>query len=395
MVISTLARYISGERQSKMNKKTAKVLFGMFFLGILLMSFAAAEFWACFEQGEKVNYCNNYKPSETYTGTYPWCMSIYRAADNCYVHGTWSHCNALDPADCTNNGGGDPVEFDLTPPILKVISPAKYSISNTRKLFLNFSLDEVATVYYRDANKPTISWIKVCDKCSAGNPSYAKLRTFAEGNNSLIFRAVDVVDNEAYVASNFFIDSTKPRIYRTEPRANSFAEGTFEVQFKESNPKKLTLHYGNDTANVDLSKCYEAMSKKNCEVTVNLNKYDGKTIGYYFEIEDIAGNKYSSRTTLVKVDTTAPVVKNPTSFFKVNGRYVEFNLSINETNLYKVAAVKTVGTRTITSTFCTRLTNGYCYKKQSFTPGDYSLSIQVIDKAGHSIALPATFTISY
>jgi hypothetical protein len=79
----------------------------------------------------------------------------------------------------------------------------------------------------------------------------------------------------------------------------------------------------------------------------------------------------------------------------VNGRYVEFNLSIDEANFYKVTSVNTLNPKALPSTICTRLTNGYCYKKQSFTKGNYSLSIQISDKAGHSIAIPATFKISY
>ncbi len=366
----------------------------MIFLGVVLINIVSAEFWACFEQGEIINYCNDYKDSDVYTGSYPLCMSVYREADNCYVHGVWTKCNALDPADCSHNGGG-PANLDLTPPVLKILSPLNDTISSTRKLYLNFSLDEVATVYYRDLNKPTSTWTKICDKCSAGDPSYAKLRTFAEGENNLMFRAVDLMNNPSYVSVNFFVDSIKPRIYRTDPRANTFADGTFAVQFKEINPEDLTLHYGTDTKKLDLNDCYESLSKMVCEVSVNLDKYNGQTIPYYFEIEDIAGNRYSSRSTNVKVDTKFPVVKNPSSFFKVNGRYVEFNISIDEPNLYKVTSVKPIGTRTSTTTLCTRLTNGYCYKKQSFTAGDYDLSIQITDKAGHSIAIPAEFTISY
>ncbi|MCX6750835.1 MAG: hypothetical protein NTZ83_05235, partial [Candidatus Pacearchaeota archaeon] len=67
----------------------------------------------------------------------------------------------------------------------------------------------------------------------------------------------------------------------------------------------------------------------------------------------------------------------------------------DEPNLYKVTSMNTLSPRATPSTMCTRLTNGYCYKKQSFTKGNYSLSIQISDKAGHSIALPANFKITY
>ena len=399
MVTLTLDRFISGAKQSKMNRKILLLLFGMVFLGTLLISFAAAEFWACFEQGEVVHYCNDYRPSKTYTGSYPLCMSVYREAENCYIHGVWSKCNRLDPADCTQSGGG-PTNFDLTPPELTILSPVNDTVYNSRRLYLAFSLDEEADVYYRDLNSASTSWRRICSGCDPGAISYNRSRSFMEGENSLIFKAVDVVNNEAYVSVNFLIDSMKPRIYRTEPRANYFAEGTFTAQFKEANPEKLTLHYGNatknETADVDLDNdCHQESTKTVCDIEVNLNKYNGQTINYYFELEDIAGNSYSSRSTKVKVDTKAPVVNNPSSFFDVDGRYVIFNISIDEPNLYKVSLVREYGTRTITTTLCTRLTNGYCYKKQSLTRGDYEVSIQITDKAGHSIALPAEFTISY
>jgi hypothetical protein len=263
---------------------------------------------------------------------------------------------------------------------------------------LNFALDEVADVYYRDLNRvtSTISWVRVCSKCQPGKVSYANIRSFKEGNNSLMFKAVDLQGNEAFVNMNFFVDSIKPRTYSTYPRSNSFADGVFEVQFKELKPKKATLYYGNDKANVDLSKCYYAVSKENCEVEVDLKKYNGQKIMYRFEVEDIAGNKYSSRNTTVNVDTKAPVVNNPSSFYKiVNNRYVEFNISITEDNLYKVTSLNMNSLRPTQITMCSRLTNDYCYKKQAFTKGDYELSIQITDKAGHSIAIPAKFTIDY
>jgi hypothetical protein len=382
-----------------MNNKTSIMFLGMILLGIFLITFAsAANFWACFERGQIIHYCNNvntglpYRPDRTYNSDYPICMSDHsKPAENCYVQGYPCH----DAPVCSGSGNNGTTNFDLTPPVFHILSPLNATISPSKKLFLNFSLNEVASVYYKNLNKSSSTWTKVCDKCSAGNPSYAKLRSFAEGKNNLMFKAVDVVDNEAYISVNFFIDSIDPKIYITEPKSNTFADGTFTVQFKELNPKKLTLHYGTDSANVDLNKCYDSMGKKNCDIDVNLNKYDGQTIQYYFEIEDIAGNTYKSRATNVKVDTKFPVLNNPSSFYKVNGRYVEFNLSITEANFYKATSLNTLNSRAIPSTLCTRLTNGYCYKKLSLTKGAYSLSIQIFDKAGHSIAVPANFNINY
>lgn len=388
--------------------KTALMLAGIILLGIFVIStnLVSAEYKGCFTKGEKYTYCTHQDEIDL-----PYCNSAYcicqktlctpcfKAYDpikKCYVGGNSALCLKMT-TDCSGNSTGGGVELDVTPPQFQITSPVKNIIYNSKKIYLNFSLNEVADVYYRDLNKSTVSWSRICTKCSPGTKAYANQRTFKEGNNTLMFKAVDVRENTAYFNLSFFVDSTKPRTYTTYPKANSFADGTFEVQFKEVNPKKVTLYYGTDKATLDLKKCTYAMGKQICEIDVNLNKYHGQTIGYYFEVEDIAGNKYSSRNTLVKVDTKAPVLKNPTSFFKiVNNRYVEFNLSVNEENLYKITSRNTLNPRSSATTLCTKLTeDGFCYKKQSFTRGDYSLSIEISDKAGHVIAIPATFTISY
>lgn len=378
------------------NKNKAALMLGILMLGIFVISinFASATeyFNKCFQPGERYTYCGT--PERTCDVKTGFCMACvsYNAEKNCY----YNHNPRLCKSGCSSGESGSPIDLDVTPPEFIIKSPVKDTIYNSRKVYLNFSLNEVADVYYRDLTKSTVSWTRICSKCPASQTSYAKQITFKEGNNNLMFKAVDLRGNTAYENMSFFVDSIKPRTYTTYPRSNSFADGNFEVQFKEANPKKATLHYGTDKATLDLNKCTYAVGKQICEIDVDLKKYSGQTIGYYFEIEDIAGNKYSSRNTLVKVDTTAPVLNNPNSFFKiVNNRYVEFNLSIDEENLYKVTSRNTLNPRASPTTMCTRLTNGYCYKKQSFAKGDYSLSIEISDKAGHVIAVPATFTINY
>lgn len=389
------------------NKNKAALMLGILMLGIFVISinFASAEYKACFTKGDRYTYCTNQDEINL-----PYCNSAYCVCQrtlctpcfksydpvrNCYVGGNSAVCLKM-PTNCSSGSTGGGMDLDVTPPEFIIKSPVKDTIYNSRKVYLDFSLNEVADVYYRDLTKSTVSWTRICSKCPASQTSYAKQITFKEGNNNLMFKAVDLRGNTAYENMSFFVDSIKPRTYTTYPRSNSFADGNFEVQFKEANPKKATLHYGTDKATLDLNKCTYAVGKQICEIDVDLKKYSGQTIGYYFEIEDIAGNKYSSRNTLVKVDTTAPVLNNPNSFFKiVNNRYVEFNLSIDEENLYKVTSRNTLNPRASPTTMCTRLTNGYCYKKQSFAKGDYSLSIEISDKAGHVIAVPATFTINY
>jgi len=296
-------------------------------------------------------------------------------------------CNALGLTCGGFNGGDEDTTIDAVPPTFGIISPTEGTISFSKKLFLNFSLDEMSDVYYRNLNKNPESWIKVCDDCSPGNPSYARLRTFVEGENDLMFKAVDYSGNVAYASVNFLVDSLKPRIYRTYPMSNKFADGNFEVQFKEANPALLTLHYGTNTANVNLDDCYDGVGKRICNIDVDLSEYNNQQMEYYFELEDIAGNKYKSRATKVNVDTTFPVVNNPSSFYSINGRYINFNIDITENNFYKVTFVDQKDPRLTERTLCTRLVLGDCIKKQVFTRGEHLLSIQVTDKAGQSTSL--------
>lgn len=120
---------------------------------------------------------------------------------------------------------------------------------------------------------------------------------------------------------------------------------------------------------------------------------------YYFEVEDIAGNTYASRPIELDVDTEPPVINNPDGFWTQGegryARYISFSLEITEANLYRATYSYNYNERNYERTLCTRLTNGVCVKKQSFARGDYDLSIQIYDKAGHSIAIPASFDIDY
>ncbi len=392
----------------KTSKKTLGITFIMLVLTLTMLSFASAEFKACFTKGDKYTYCTNQDKitlsncnSKYCTCQYTLCTPCFKSYDpvrECYVGGNSAVCLKM-PTDCSGDVPGGGVVSDGEPPELKILNPLNNSIQNSRRIDLKLTLNEIAEIQYRDLNKPgSISWMRICPKCpvsTSSNP-YSKSITFKEGQNSLLFKATDLNGNPTEVEVNFFVDSIKPTLSTALPRANSFADGSFEIKFRELNPKRVTLYYGTDKTNLDLSKCTYASNQYLCTIDVNLNKYTGQTIGYYFEVEDIAGTSVSSRSTQIKVDTKPPVLNNPDSFFKiVNKRYIEFNLSISEDNLYRITSKNTLNPRSPTTTLCTKLTNGYCYKKVAFTKGDYSLSIEISDKAGNIIAVPATFTIDY
>lgn len=370
--------------------KTKILVTGILIIALLSLGFASADyFWKCFTKGEVVNLCVGDRTCGSSLCKY--CMSGYNEAKDCYYHTNLLRCSHA--GDCSDFGGG--TNLDITPPEINVLSPTNDSLYTSRKVLVEFSLNEVAGVYYLDMINGRERWVRICNNCPPGNPSYSGLRTFYDGENVVLFKAVDLVGNEAYQAVNFFVDSISPRIYRTYPR-RGFVNTEFEVQFKEANPKRLTLHYGEDSTNLDLiNDCEESRGKTVCTTEVNLNKYHGQEIQYYFELEDIAGNIFNSRVVEVNVDTKEPKVNNPGSFYTIDGRYLLFNINITEENFYKATFVDNNDIRLRERTLCTRLIDGLCVKRQSFMRGDYSLTIQIYDKAGHSIGIPANFEIDY
>jgi hypothetical protein len=377
-------------KQKMTKKKTAKLGIFILLVGILLISSVSAEyFWKCYTKGQVENLCVGDRTCGS--DLCKFCMSSYNAAEDCFYHTNLNNCG--DAGDCSDFGGG--ANLDVTPPELGVLSPTNDSLYTSRKVPVSLSVNEISDLYYLDTINGRGRWVRVCSNCFPGSPSYSGLRTFSEGENIIMFKAVDLVDNEAYKTVKFFVDSISPRIYRTYPM-RGFANTEFEVQFKEANPKRVTLHYGVDSKNLNLGDCQDIIGgKTSCTTEVNLDKYHGQKIEYYFEVEDIAGNVYSSRPFEVSIDTKDPIVNNPGSFYTVDGRYTLFNISITEENFYKATFIDNNDLRARERTLCTRLINGFCVKRQSFMRGNYSLTIQIYDKAGHSIGIPANFEINY
>ncbi len=110
-----------------------------------------------------------------------------------------------------------------------------------------------------------------------------------------------------------------------------------------------------------------------------------QTVKYRFKIIDIANNVKESRNTSVKVDTTAPEIKN----LKVtkSGSYIVFNMSIlNEDrySLYRVEYIDNSALKPIWKPLCTSLRYNQCYKKVYFRSVEQDITVRVSDDAGNS-----------
>ncbi|MFA5019684.1 MAG: hypothetical protein WC533_01150 [Candidatus Pacearchaeota archaeon] len=360
--------------------KKKLIIIGLAFIVCLISaSFVSADFWACFNRGEEIDFCSPKIPDRTSPSNgYQLCMENYDSARECYSSGSWNVCN-YEGGECVWNGN---YTLDQTSPELIIIAPLNNSVINARKALVRFNLSEKSDVYYTDLVSGRGRWTKICEDCTA----YSGTRSFKEGENNIQFKAVDVAGNEAYKEVTFFIDSKKPDIKKTEPKKD-FANGIFYVSFKEENPKELFLTYGNnakgyDYAKVDLNECTEETNgKKYCEINADLTAYNGQLIEYWFNLTDIAGNYDESKKIILRIDKTAPKINSIN--YTIDERAVKFRINITELNFDKVEYIDNSAVNPRWRTMCSRLTDGICEKKITLNSGAHNIGIQAIDEAGN------------
>lgn len=270
-----------------------------------------------------------------------------------------------------------------------VYSPVNGTIYSESDLLINASLnDKVNYIKYSDNGE---NFKILCRNCD----SVAKKRTFEEGKHRLIVSAFFEGGSLSKII-NFTVDSEKPKIVRTSPK-KGFANGVFKFTYIESNLKRVVLHYGTDTKELNISKeCYREDGSKVCKTNVSLTQYNGQEIVYWIEMEDIAGSIAESKKTKIKVDLTHPVVTNPTSFFSYqNGsKYIYFHIGVEETNFDKINfSYKELNGKLKEGNLCTSLKNGFCDKRITFKKGKYNMTINVLDKAGNYVSLNPIFVV--
>ena len=374
-----------------MENKKQLITITSLILILILVGSVNAEFWACFEKGNVVEYCGNYKPDWTCGSKNGCqrCMSVYNETENCYVHGAWPKCNSLPPG-CSVFGSN--TSLDITSPTITLHNPIEGDVYSNKKVLINVSTNESAKWRYFDLLKGR-SWKSLCT--NKFTETCEKKITLKEGVNNVSIKAIDNSGNEGFYNVSFFVDSKKPRIYKTYPK-KGFADGNFEVQFKEENPALLILHYGEEIRELNISEdCYLSRGKYYCDVDVDLSDYDGQEIEYYFVLEDIAGSVDESRVYDLKVDTTFPEILNNDTY-SIKGKYVTFYLEIEEENFDEVVyGYFDSRDKWREKRLCSRLKDGICEKRKSFRRGEHEITLMVLDEAGNSVGVPLSFEIDY
>ena len=374
------------------SKKTLAITALALILGVFLISFASAEFWVCFGEGEVRDYCDNqfgvpYKPSKTCsTELCLFCASVYNPVENCYIHGVWNTC-LNSPPDCSETAQN--VTYDGTPPEFNLSSPSEGELFTDRNVLVEFFLSEESHVYYTILNDEPVRETRICYECG---PSYGKFpafsdeRIFDDGLKEVMFRATDLVGNDAYRNVSFFVDSKNPVIKDISPDNGKYSSGEFMVWFNEQNPVELKLFVnyagGVDEYLVNLgTECAPDRYDTLCTTDINMNKYNGQDIAYHFEIEDIVGNRDISGEEIVKVDSTIPVIR---SIREVRDRrYIYFELNYTEENLENIEYVDLLDSRARPKDLCRYPENGVCYGKVTLRNGPHDIQFTVMDEAGN------------
>lgn len=305
------------------------------------------------------------------------------------------YCGSI--AGCTPLGGGPGI--DVTPPVLTINSPTNDALYNTRKVHFDLHTNEIADLLYIDNVNGRGRWSSLAKNTMA----YNKDLSFKDGLNNITIRAKDNKGNIVDTVKVFRVDSQKPKLKGGE----ADNQGGFTVSFTELNPKTLKFHYGNTQSgfgNLAFNLAAECHAGKgagtmDCSKTMSysnyialLSSYNGETMEYWFEIEDLAGNVATTKRVKMDVDTVAPVINS--LLHTINGKNVEFTIGVTEPNLNDVSYKDLLDSKSKWKKLCSKLTNGMCVKKVSFKPGNHQVSIQVSDKFGNSVAQSVNFVIA-
>jgi len=199
-----------------------------------------------------------------------------------------------------------PEEFQQENLIKFVYVPQEDKIYDDDRIEIQASSDFECDWYVMDMNDRRPKFKRMC----RDEKFCSKKLSFDEGENSIVIKAVDELGNSAEVEKSFRVDSKKPKIYKTYPK-RGFANGVFEIEFKEENPETLVLHYGGKEKEINVKACANCRKKGKktfCSVEVDVSEFDGKRIPYWFVLEDVAGSKDESKKIYLNIVAFAPEI---------------------------------------------------------------------------------------
>jgi hypothetical protein len=365
--------------------KMKKIIMLIVIILSLIIPTVSAEFWLCLEKTEMVRYCNDYKPPFTCDSNLGCqrCMSRYDEIDNCYVHGTFQHCQNMGQL-CSFLDKNHSI--DSEPPELTVNSPVEGMYYNSRSVPFNVEVNEYSDLYYYDHVNGRDRWIRFCDECLESDRTIS----LQEGFNNISIRANDVIGNPSYLTVSFHVDSIKPKIYATFPEDGDYGNGIFSVTYTEEELQNITLFYKTNGIWASMTQSCTPGSRITCEFDAGLPPGEFP-LTYYFAVSDKATTVYSEDQTIF-IDTIAPEMEvvNPHNPMVVYGsRKVLIEINVNEE--VKLEYLDQGGRRLRWTKLCKNC-DSY-YKTKTFKDGFHNVTFRATDKGGNSVDITRIFLV--
>ncbi len=274
---------------------------------------------------------------------------------------------------------------------LQIYSPLE-KIYGEKRINFNMSSDEeLKKISYINWNEIKPRWKILCKDCLEYGNKKIKTKSFSDGNHNITIKAEDYSNQISEENILFSVDSTLPKILKTEPQRNQVTNGSnFYLEYTEDNLKEISLNW-NPTQKLN---CNESGKNKECKFDVNLTAYDGEYINFYFNVSDYI-RSVLSRETRVFVDTTSPKLNISFPENASYGRKVPFNISVSEDVLleYYDNSVQNPRWKRLCSN-CEEYGNSKI-RILSFSRGNHDLIIRAVDEAGNSDVEKIKFSVSY
>ena len=216
------------------------------------------------------------------------------------------------------------VYVDKTLPLIKVYSPS--SMVYNSKVLVNVSISEpvVSLEMSDNGGRPR----RLCRNCDY----YSRTTSFSEGTHKLTLKAIDKAGNEGYETITFTVDSKGPRIKKIVPNNGEHIKGSnFTVYYDEYSVKNVSLYYGKEGSMEEYFMDYcPSGQNQACSATVDLTKYNGEVIQYYFVVRsDLYEEKSNIYSVTVDITTPTVTINSPLSD-TYNSRIVRLNVDITE-----------------------------------------------------------------
>jgi hypothetical protein len=303
-----------------------------------------------------------------------------------------NRCETLTSCDKLNQ------TVNLSAPTITINSPINHYYYNSRSVLVNLRVNQPVDLTYSYVDDLSGKWYKLSNSKLR---SFNKTIMFKEGTNTIKFRATNINGQSSDIVRKFYIDSKKPKIGRT----SMDKQGGFKVDFTETNPNRLILKFSNDSYTefsyyyFDLiNDCNQTNDKYSCAVKFDLNDYldslkdyEGKTVYFWYELSDKAGNTDKTKMEKIFVDTTRPLVN---SFnYSLSGNKLDIIFNITEKNFKDVSYYDSSDKRPRWNKLCSSLKNGICEKKINLITGNHTIQIQVNDKYENSVTRLLNVTI--